>query len=101
MEIFEYFLGALQEIATPTGLLFVVLGTLAGVVLGAIPGLGSSTLMVVLLPISYKMDITLAMARRGLFLARRCDVRSKPTSAPIRVLLEFGRTATKTDHAHM
>lgn len=62
MEIMEYFLGALQEIATPVGLLYVVVGTLAGVVLGAIPGLGSSTLMVVLLPISYKMDITLAMA---------------------------------------
>ena len=62
MEIFEYFLGALQEIATPVGLLYVIIGTLAGVVLGAIPGLGSSTLMVVLLPISYKMDITLAMA---------------------------------------
>ena len=52
MEIMEYFLGALQEIATPVGLLYVVVGTLAGVVLGAIPGLGSSTLMVVLLPIS-------------------------------------------------
>lgn len=59
---FELLLSCLQEIATPTGLLYVVIGTLAGVVLGAIPGLGSSTLMVVLLPISYKMDITMAMA---------------------------------------
>lgn len=62
MEVFELVLGALKEICTPLGLTYVVIGTLAGVVLGAIPGLGSSTLMVVLLPISYKMDITLAMA---------------------------------------
>ena len=62
MEFMQMLLDCLKLIATPTGLLYVVVGTLAGVVLGAIPGLGSSTLMVVLLPISYKMDITLAMA---------------------------------------
>lgn len=62
MEFFDYILEALKEICTPTGLIYVVVGTLAGVVLGAIPGLGSSTLMVVLLPISYKMDLTMAMA---------------------------------------
>ena len=62
MEFWDLILHSFQEIATPTGLLYVVVGTLAGVILGAIPGLGSSTLMVVLLPISYKMDITLAMA---------------------------------------
>ena len=61
-EAFQYMLAALQEICTPLGLLYVVGGTLAGVILGAIPGLGSSTLMVVLLPISYKLDINLAMA---------------------------------------
>ena len=55
----------------------------------------------VVLPADALGDITLAMARRGLFLARRCDVRSKPTSAPIRVLLEFGRTAAKTDHTSL
>ena len=62
MEFWDLLLQSFQEIATPTGLIYVVIGTLAGVVLGAIPGLGSSTLMVVLLPISYKMDINLAMA---------------------------------------
>ena len=61
-EAFQYMLAAFQEICTPLGLLYVVGGTLAGVILGAIPGLGSSTLMVVLLPISYKLDINLAMA---------------------------------------
>ena len=61
-ETLQWFIAALQEICTPLGLLYVVGGTLAGVILGAIPGLGSSTLMVVLLPISYKLDINFAMA---------------------------------------
>lgn len=62
MEVLGYFLDALQELCSVEGVIYVIVGTLAGVVLGAIPGLGSSTLMVVLLPISYRMDITLAMA---------------------------------------
>lgn len=62
MEVLGYFLDALQSLFTPMGLFYLIAGTLGGVILGAIPGLGSSTLMVVLLPISYKMDITLAMA---------------------------------------
>ena len=62
MEVLNYFLGALKELCSLTGFIYVVIGTLAGVVLGAIPGLGSSTLMVVLLPISYRMDPTMAMA---------------------------------------
>ena len=62
MEVLGYFLGALKELCSLTGFIYVVIGTLAGVVLGAIPGLGSSTLMVVLLPISYRMSPTMAMA---------------------------------------
>ena len=62
METLQWFIQAFQEICTPIGLLYVIGGTLMGVILGAIPGLGSSTLMVVLLPISYKLDINLAMA---------------------------------------
>ena len=62
METLGYFLDSLKELCSLTGFIYVVIGTLAGVILGAIPGLGSSTLMVVLLPISYKLDITMAMA---------------------------------------
>ncbi len=62
MEVLGYFLGALKELCSLTGFIYVVIGTLAGVVLGAIPGLGSSTLMVVLLPISYRMSPSMAMA---------------------------------------
>ena len=41
MEVLGYFLGALKELCSLTGFIYVVIGTLAGVVLGAIPGLGS------------------------------------------------------------
>jgi len=58
----QYFLEALQGLLTPTGIIFIVAGSLAGVILGAIPGLGSSTLLVVLLPISYKMEPAMCMA---------------------------------------
>ena len=60
--VWQYFLESLKELCSLQGLIYVVIGSLAGVVLGAIPGLGSSTLMVVLLPIAYKMDATMAMA---------------------------------------
>ena len=62
MTVLQYFGAALRELCSLEGVLFVVVGTLLGIVLGAIPGLGSSTLMVILLPISYKLNITMAMA---------------------------------------
>ncbi len=55
----------------------------------------------VVLPADALSDITLAAARVGLFLVRRCDVCSKPTSAPIRVLLEFGRKAEPTEQSRL
>ncbi|MBR5740656.1 MAG: tripartite tricarboxylate transporter permease, partial [Firmicutes bacterium] len=57
-----HFLEALQGLLTVEGIIYVVLGSLAGVILGAIPGLGSSTLIVVLLPISYKLNPAMTMA---------------------------------------
>ena len=62
MTVLQYFGAALRELCSVQGVLFVLVGTLLGIVLGAIPGLGSSTLMVILLPISYKLNITMAMA---------------------------------------
>lgn len=62
MEVLQYFLEALKVLASFQGIFYIVAGTLAGVILGAIPGLGSSTLMVVLLPLTYRMDATMAMA---------------------------------------
>lgn len=51
-----------KNLCTVQGFVFVVLGSLAGVLLGAIPGLGSSTLLVVLLPLAYKMEPAMCMA---------------------------------------
>lgn len=62
MEILNYMLSALQDICTPIGALYVIGGTIAGIVLGAIPGLGASTMMLILIPIAYKMDIVMAMS---------------------------------------
>lgn len=53
---------AFQSVATPTGLLYILLGGAAGMILGAIPGLGGGMLTVVLLPVTYKMEPGLALA---------------------------------------
>ena len=58
----QYFAEAFKSLLTVQGIIFVVAGSLAGVILGAIPGLGSSTLIVVLLPIAYKMEPAMCMA---------------------------------------
>ncbi len=62
MEIMDLIFGALHNIFTPTGLIYIIAGALGGIVLGAIPGLGSSTLMVILLPIAYRLDTNLVLA---------------------------------------
>lgn len=60
--------------------------------------LSNEGVLSVVLPADALGDITLAAARTGLFLCRRCDVYSKSSSLkPIRVLLEFGRAAKATD----
>lgn len=42
-----------------------------------------------ILPYDAVADMTLAAVRAGLFLVRRMDVRSKPSGAPLRSLLEY------------
>lgn len=61
MEIFQYYLDSFQALCTPLGIVYMIFGALAGVILGAIPGLGGGTLMVLLVPIAYKMNIVLVM----------------------------------------
>lgn len=62
MGFWDYIAQAFKEIATLTGIIYIIGGTIAGIVLGAIPGLGSSTLLVILLPIAYKIDTNLVLA---------------------------------------
>lgn len=62
MGVLDYIVESLKQITTVTGIIYIIGGTMAGIVLGAIPGLGSSTLMVILLPIAYKIDTNLVLA---------------------------------------
>jgi tRNA1Val (adenine37-N6)-methyltransferase len=48
------------------------------------------------LPYDAVADIALAAARSGLFLVRRCDVRSKTSGKPLRSLLEYRHTPVPT-----
>ena len=61
MDIFGYFLDSLRELCSVQGVLFLILGAAAGLILGALPGLGGGALITLLVPITYKMNIVLVM----------------------------------------
>ncbi len=48
-------------VMTPTNLLFCFIGTFLGTVVGILPGLGPLTTIAILLPITFKMDVTPAI----------------------------------------
>lgn len=52
----------LQAIATPLGILIILLGTIVGIVFGAVPGLSATTAIVLCLPLTYKMSSINGMA---------------------------------------
>lgn len=56
------FLEALQTIATPGILAFMVLGTTVGILFGAMPGLTATLAVAIFLPIVYTQDTTTAIA---------------------------------------
>lgn len=56
------FFSAFQVLATPACLLLCIFGCLAGVILGAIPGLSGSLAITVILPMTFSMDSTVAIA---------------------------------------
>jgi len=58
----EYVLPALEMVLTPWALLAMVLGTLVGIVLGAIPGIGSVVAITMVLPFTYTMGQVPAIA---------------------------------------
>ncbi len=55
-------LSALQELLVPIRLLFLLIGVLMGLVLGAIPGLGGLVGLAILLPFTFDMDPAMAFA---------------------------------------
>lgn len=55
-------LSALQSLAEPSLLIMLVLGVLAGLVMGLIPGLGGTGAVAILLPVTFGMDPSQAFA---------------------------------------
>ena len=53
----ELLLPALQDVLTPISLMALIGGVLYGVVVGAMPGLGSVIAVTLILPITYSMDL--------------------------------------------
>lgn len=60
--MWSYIVDSLSTLCSWTGIAFIVLGALAGMIFGALPGLSGGTIMTMLLPISYKLDPVLALA---------------------------------------
>lgn len=56
---------ALANVATPTALLTLVLGTLAGILIGALPGLSSTMGVALCIPITFNMPPDLALILLG------------------------------------
>ena len=49
-------LGGLLSSITPINLLYMFIGTFAGIIIGALPGLGPTTGIALLIPLTYGMD---------------------------------------------
>lgn len=61
----EVWLGGLQSLLQPQVLAFVALGMVIGLIFGAIPGLGGSTAIALLMPLTYGMEPFTALALAG------------------------------------
>lgn len=60
--MFDAAMSALAQLLDPTLLVFLVIGVLAGLVMGIIPGLGGTGAVAVLLPFAFVLDPTQALA---------------------------------------
>jgi putative tricarboxylic transport membrane protein len=61
----ESTLAALQVLFTPGGALFLLLGVIIGLVFGVMPGLGGTTAIAILMPLTFSMEPNHAMALVG------------------------------------
>jgi len=61
----ESILSALSVLFTPTGALFLMLGVVVGLVFGVVPGIGGTTAIALLMPLSFGMDPNNAMMLMG------------------------------------
>ncbi|MCW8173504.1 hypothetical protein D8S78_22795 [Natrialba swarupiae] len=58
----DFLLAALEMLLDPTVMLYIVLGTLIGMVIGVIPGLGGVVALTLLIPLTYGLDPIAALA---------------------------------------
>lgn len=58
----SHFLLALQSLASPGVIIMCLAGVCLGIILGAIPGLSGSLAIIIMMPITFKMDASVAMA---------------------------------------
>ena len=58
----SHFLLALQSLASPGVIIMCLAGVCLGIVLGAIPGLSGSLAIIIMMPITFKMDASVAFA---------------------------------------
>ncbi len=63
--MFEVLLGAASDILTLRTMLFLLLGVMAGLVIGVIPGLGGTTALAILMPLTFGMEPIDAFALAG------------------------------------
>ncbi len=63
--MFENTLAALQVLFTLQGAMFLALGVVIGLVFGCMPGLGGTTAIALLMPLTYSMEASHAMALVG------------------------------------
>ena len=61
LENFVLLFGGIQQIMTPMNLLVVIAGTVTGIMIGAIPGIGSLSGCAILLPLTYNFNPTTAI----------------------------------------
>ncbi|GAA3730407.1 putative tricarboxylic transport membrane protein [Spinactinospora alkalitolerans] len=61
MDIFGNLVNGIAGVLTPTNLLFLCVGVLVGMFVGAIPGLGPSAGLAILLPLTFGLDPTTAI----------------------------------------
>ena len=61
----ESTLSALNVMFTPTGALFLMLGVVVGLIFGVVPGIGGTTAIALLMPLSFGMEANNAMMLMG------------------------------------
>ena len=57
----EALLGGFAVVMTPANLMYCFIGAFLGTVVGILPGLGPLTTIAILLPITFKMEVTSAI----------------------------------------